>query len=594
MYNTKESKSCVIYIRVSSERQVKGYSLDGQKHYLAECAERRGMTVLDTYVEEGKSGKSIEGRTEFQRMLDDIQSGKVHTDYVLVFKLSRFGRNARDVLNSLEFIMKYGVHLMCVEDGLDSSTSMGKMMITILGAVAELERENIIAQSLLGREEKAKSGGWNGGFAPYGYRLVKGDDKSKGKLEAVPEEKAVVQLVFDMFLNRNMGYTAISGYLNRNGYTRPPAKNAIRPSYGEWSSDHIKRMLSNPIYTGRVAWGKRRTEKVPGKDNEYRLVKQDEYILSEVVSHEAFVSKEDFDKVQEIKAIRGKKGNHNIGQYNAHLLSGIVKCPQCGAPMYIGMTKWTNQDGTERRTESYVCSYATKHRGTSVCRRNGVVASQVEDEVMEYTRKIVRNPQFIKDLQEKVMTAVDMTEVENDITAYKNQLSALQRSRDSLERDIDRIAPDDKYAERRRADMTRRLNDLYDQIYKAEDLLQESLMKKTTLESEQTSVQSMIGILSSFDAIYDRMNAAERRDLVKYLISEVELFPREEQKTQKRFVKAIAYKFPIEQKVLTQFDECGASVETVCLLSKHNAKHHIEVGLNLDELDLTNAEKTAT
>jgi site-specific DNA recombinase len=296
-------------------------------------------------------------------------------------------------------------------------------------------------------------------------------------LETVPEEKAVVQLVFDMFLNRNMGYTAISGYLNRNGYTRPPAKNAIRPSYGEWSSDHIKRMFSNPIYTGRVAWGK-------------------------------------------------------------------------------------------RRTESYVCSYATKHRGTSVCRRNGVVASQVEDEVMEYTRKIVRNPQFIKDLQEKVMTAVDMTEVENDITAYKNQLSALQRSRDSLERDIDRIAPDDKYAERRRADMTRRLNDLYDQIYKAEDLLQESLMKKATLESEQMSVQSMIGILSSFDAIYDRMNAAERRDLVKYLISEVELFPREEQKTQKRFVKAIAYKFPIEQKVLTQFDECGASVETVCLLSK--------------------------
>ena len=46
--------------------------------------------------------------------------------------------------------------------------------------------------------------GWNGGFAPYGYRLVKGDDKSKGKLETVPEEKAVVQLVFDMFLNRNM------------------------------------------------------------------------------------------------------------------------------------------------------------------------------------------------------------------------------------------------------------------------------------------------------------------------------------------------------------------------------------------------------
>ena len=77
---------------------------------------------------------------------------------------------------------------------------------------------------------------------------------------------------------------------------------------------------------------------------------------------------------------------------------------------------------------------------------------------------------------------------------------------------------------------------------------------------------------------YDRINAAERRDLVKYLISEVALFPREEQKTQKRFVKAIAYKFPIAQKVLAQFDECGASVETVVLLSKDAAATDLQTG----------------
>ena len=80
------------------------------------------------------------------------------------------------------------------------------------------------------------------------------------------------------------------------------------------------------------------------------------------------------------------------------------------------------------------------------------------------------------------------------------------------------------------------------------------------------------------------MNAAERRDLVKYLISEVELFPREEQKTQKRFVKAIAYKFPIEQKVLTQFDECGASVETVCLLVLRNPVTHINIDVDVEEM----------
>ena len=124
MYQTRLGKTCVIYIRVSSERQVKGYSLDGQKRYLIDCAERQGMKVSAIYVEEGKSGKSIEGRTAFQSMLDGIKKGTLQTDYVLVYKLSRFGRNAKDVLNSLEFIMQYGVDLMCVEDGLDSSTSM--------------------------------------------------------------------------------------------------------------------------------------------------------------------------------------------------------------------------------------------------------------------------------------------------------------------------------------------------------------------------------------------------------------------------------------------------------------------------------------
>ena len=91
------------------------------------------------------------------------------------------------------------------------------------------------------------------------------------------------------------------------------------------------------------------------------------------------------------------------------------------------------------------------------------------------------------------------------------------------------------------------------------------------------------------------MNAAERRDFVKYLISEVELFPREEQNTQKRFVKAIAYKFPIEQKVLTQFDACGASVETVVLLSKGEIdSKKVRVEFSLENMDMSGFQKGAT
>ena len=103
VYSGRKGRKCVIYIRVSSERQVQGYSLEGQERYLREWAGFEGMTVSKTYIEPGKSGKDISGREVFQRMLKDISTGGVDTDYVVVFKLSRFGRNAKDILNLLTY-----------------------------------------------------------------------------------------------------------------------------------------------------------------------------------------------------------------------------------------------------------------------------------------------------------------------------------------------------------------------------------------------------------------------------------------------------------------------------------------------------------
>ena len=82
--------------------------------------------------------------------------GKDGVDFVLVFKLSRFGRNAADVLSSLQLMQDYGVNLICVEEGIDSSKEAGKLLISIIAAVAELERENIRVQTMAGREQKAR------------------------------------------------------------------------------------------------------------------------------------------------------------------------------------------------------------------------------------------------------------------------------------------------------------------------------------------------------------------------------------------------------------------------------------------------------
>ena len=107
MQMMRKRTNCYIYTRVSTSMQVDGYSQDAQREKLRGYAAYQEMTVVGEYSDEGFSGKNIQGRMEFRRMLEDIQTQKDSVDYVLVFKLSRFGRNAADVLNSLQLMQDY-------------------------------------------------------------------------------------------------------------------------------------------------------------------------------------------------------------------------------------------------------------------------------------------------------------------------------------------------------------------------------------------------------------------------------------------------------------------------------------------------------
>ena len=113
---TKKKIKVYIYTRVSTSMQVDGYSLDAQKEKIKKYADAFDFEIVGEYEDAGKSGKSIVGRAEFKKMLEDIEANKDGVSYVLVFKLSRFGRNAADVLNSLQLMQDFGVNLICVEE----------------------------------------------------------------------------------------------------------------------------------------------------------------------------------------------------------------------------------------------------------------------------------------------------------------------------------------------------------------------------------------------------------------------------------------------------------------------------------------------
>lgn len=313
-------------------------------------------------------------------MLSDI--AQKHIDYVVVFKLSQFGRNAKDVLVSLSHLQRYGTNLICKEDGLDSNTSMGRMMITILGAVAEMERENILAQSMLGREEKAKQGGWNGGIPPYGYVL------QNGKLEIHEEDAKIIALIYDKFVNEKMGYSAIVGYLNQTGIPRHLTKTSGDRQFTDWDTQHVRLILKNPVYTGRVAFGRTKQVRIEGTESEYRRVKSKDYIVSPEAAHPAIVSDELFEKAQ-LRQREIAAGAPRIGRGPKHLLSGILRCPQCGSGMMAehGRIK----KGKTEPTLNYLCGHYSRAKGGQ-CKKNSIPCAFIPPTMPEKTPTTKKMP----------------------------------------------------------------------------------------------------------------------------------------------------------------------------------------------------------
>ena len=146
----------------------------------------------------------------------------------------------------------FGVNLICVEDGIDSSKDAGKLMISVLSAVAEIERENIRVQTMEGRIQKAREGKWNGGFAPYGYIL------EKGQLFVNEEEAEAIRVIFDQYVHTDMGANGLARYLANHGIYKIQRQNGKKPLF---DAALIRRILKNPVYCGKIgkgAWDKKR------------------------------------------------------------------------------------------------------------------------------------------------------------------------------------------------------------------------------------------------------------------------------------------------------------------------------------------------
>ena len=321
-------KKVALYVRVSTEGQAEeGYSIDAQKKLLEAWCVSKEIENYEFYIDPGFSGSNIE-RPALRALLEDVGKGLI--SHVAVYKLDRLSRSQKDTLFIIEDVLnKYGVGFVSLSENMDTSTPIGRAMLGILSAFAQLERETIKIRTRMGMRERVKSGLWmGGGKIPFGYDY----DSEKGIL--VPNADAeTVREMYRMFL---------SGY----------SPNAIALELGLSYEKLVVQILKRKTNLGVIAY--------KGEEYEGR--------------HEAIVDRETFDKAMEEFA-RRERGNKAD---SPHLLSGLIYCGECMARMRY--QKWGKKGYklvcySQQRSKPYLVHDPN-------CSAERVWADEVESEVI--------------------------------------------------------------------------------------------------------------------------------------------------------------------------------------------------------------------
>ena len=548
---------CYLYTRVSTQMQVDGYSLDAQQDRLKKEAAHRSMQVVATFSDEGRSGKNTTGRPQFQEMMRRIQADNAdRVNYVLVFKLSRFGRNAADVLNNLQIMQDFGVNLICVEDGIDSASAAGKILFPVLAGVAELERENIQAQTMAGRWQKAREGKWNGGQAPYGYRI------EDGMLIIEESEAALVRLIFEKYVQSNMGINGVAKWLNENGYSKQARQNGI---YSRISTTFVRGVLDNPVYAGKIAYGRRKSEKIEGTRNEYHTVKQAEYEIFDG-KHEAIIPDDLWQAAQVKRGLNAYKREKRYSPEHAHILSGLVKCPVCGALMYGVVNRKKKKDGSGEFYSDmwyYICKNTKTVSGQRCTYTKHIRQDDVNEQVRRVVQEALRNMDFTQDIMKSIGTDANLDALQAQVDTLAATKKKEERQKSKLLSKIMEL--EKKKEERQKSKLLSKImeldadDELYDEMYDdLQGLLRQRMKRISELDSKINQVSIAIQnagskaataeeVYATMRIIVDMMDIMPERDeqeIMHSLLDSVQIYP--ERQPNGLWIKSVRFKVPLE------------------------------------------------
>lgn len=480
---------------VDEERRGAGETLARHYAMLTELAGRLGIHIAESAVyREIVSGDTIAARPQMQRLLTDVERGM--WDGVLVTEMSRLARGdtmdqgvvANTFLYSNTLIITPQKTYDLRDQADEEMAEMGLFM-------SRFEYRQIKRRLQAGRVSSVKQGLYVGSRDPYGYQRYKLPQQRGYSLEIVPEQAAVVRMVFDWYLNgiggRIVGCGAIAQRLNEMGFQTGRGF--------DWCESTVRHMLLNPTYCGKVWWA-RRVQTVQMQDGERVKARVPaEPIIADGV-HEAIVSYETWEQAQEcLKNRRTSPNTNKSGTRNP--FAGILKCGVCGKAMVY----WIRRRGNGRPDTKLL------HCSTPHCATSGAYLSVVENVVLEQLASWVR--EFDREDDAEAAEIYGESDADIAIAAAEKNLATLNkqlsRLRDLLEQDVYTI---DEYLERKK-DLQTRIDETTAQI--------EALRAPAAI-SREDAIRANLPQIKSFLESYNTNASAEvKNKLLKSVIGRI-------------------------------------------------------------------------
>lgn len=355
------------YCRVSTDKEDQLNSLETQKKFFIEYAEKTGHTLVRLYADEGLSGTKVKRRKEFQRMMADAELGMF--EQLVVKDISRLARNTVDLLQSVRRLKALGIQTLFLTANMDSMGD-SEFVLTMFGALAQEESANMSKRIKFGKRVNAERG-----KVP---NLVYGYDKNAGDcfhLTVNQREAAVVRQIYSWYIDDGYGANKIAGELNRQGYRTKQDRT--------WCQNGVSRILSNPIYTGKIVNGK---QEISDFLTSARVDRPSESWLVTERPELRIITDAQFRLAGEIRAERNRKFRTERKRQNSrYLFSTLIQCKECG---------WSFRRVSRTYQNTYVRWVCSKRNGQGAdqCENaSSVEENELMDRLDEYFRVLIQD-----------------------------------------------------------------------------------------------------------------------------------------------------------------------------------------------------------